>query len=107
MTRLALFLLGGLLTACGAAAESPAAAKHEVIILNYQFVPATLRTAVGTTITWTNNDDDVHTVMDAAGAFRSGALDQGQSYRYTFAKAGIYRIACSMHPQMSMVIDVR
>ena len=44
--------------------------------------------------------------MDAAGVFRSGALDGGQSYSYTFAKAGVYRIACSLHPQMSETIIV-
>jgi plastocyanin len=78
----------------------------DVGVSNYQFVPATLSIAVGTTVVWTNKDDDAHTVMDAAGAFRSGALDSGQSYRYLFTKEGVYRIACSMHPQMSMVIKV-
>ena len=45
--------------------------------------------------------------MDAAGEFRSGALDQSQSYAFTFVKAGIYRIGCSMHPQMSETIIVQ
>jgi plastocyanin len=107
MTRLVLAGLAGFLAVWTAHASPPAAPTIEVSIANYQFVPATLNIAAGTTITWVNNDEDVHTVMDAAGAFRSGALDQGQNYRYTFAKAGVYRIACSMHPQMSMVIDVR
>ena len=107
MTRLALAGLAVCFAVCGAHASPPAAPTVEVSIANYRFVPATLNIAAGTTITWINNDDDVHTVMDAGGAFRSGALDEGQNYRYTFAKAGVYRIACSMHPQMSMVIEVR
>jgi plastocyanin len=106
MKRLSLIALAGSLAACGATAAPPAAPKTAVVIENFRFLPATLKIAAGSSVTWTNKDDDVHTVMDAAGAFRSGALDGGQSYSYTFAKAGVYRIACSLHPQMSEVIIV-
>ena len=81
--------------------------RLEVTIENYHFVPATLKIAAGSSVTWSNKDDDAHTVMDAAGAFRSDALDEGQSYTYTFAKPGTYRIACSMHPQMMETIVVQ
>jgi|SRR5882672_9803066 len=106
MNRHALIGLVGLLTAWGVSAAPPGASGSRVTIENYSFVPATLKIAVGTSITWINKDDDVHTVVDAAGAFRSGALDGGQDYSYTFAKAGVYRIGCSMHPQMSETIIV-
>jgi plastocyanin len=90
-------------SACAAPALAPKAA---VTIQNYHFVPVALKVPAGTTVTWTNKDDDAHTVMDAAAAFRSGALDSGQSYSFTFVKPGVYRIACSMHPQMSGTIIV-
>jgi len=107
MNRLASFALAGLLVACNASATSSAGKEGaDVTIEHFQFFPATLEIAVGASVTWTNKDDDVHTVMDAAGVFRSGALDGGQSYSYTFAKAGVYRIACSLHPQMSETIIV-
>jgi plastocyanin len=106
MTRLALVGMTVLLAACGASAAPPSAAQAEVTIANYHFIPATLTIAAGTTVTWTNKDEDAHTVMDAAGAFRSGALDEGQSFTFMFAKPGLYRIACSMHPQMSETILV-
>lgn len=107
MTRVALLGMTAFLAACNASAAPPTPAKTEVVIANYRFVPATLTVAAGTTVTWINNDDDAHTVMDAAGEFRSGALDQSQSYAFTFVKAGIYRIGCSMHPQMSETIIVQ
>ena len=100
MTRVALLGMTAFLAACNASAAPPTPAKTEVVIANYRF-------AAGTTVTWINNDDDAHTVMDAAGEFRSGALDQSQSYAFTFVKAGIYRIGCSMHPQMSETIIVQ
>jgi plastocyanin len=85
----------------------PAASRIEATIENFHFVPAALAIAAGSSVTWINKDEDVHTVMDAAGAFRSGALDEGQSYSHTFAKAGVYHIACSLHPQMSETIVVQ
>jgi plastocyanin len=107
MSRFVVVGLAGLLAASSARAAPPAARQVEVTIENYHFVPATLEIAAGTSITWRNKDDDAHTVMDASGAFRSDALDEGQSYTYTFAKPGTYRIACSMHPQMMETIVVQ
>ena len=107
MNRFAVIGLTGLLVASGAPAAPPAAPQVKVTIENYHFVPATLEIAAGTSIIWTNKDDDAHTVMDASGAFRSDALDEGQSYTYTFAKPGTYRIGCSMHPQMMETIVVQ
>jgi plastocyanin len=94
------------LPACVAAADPAATLKAEVTIVNYRFVPETVKVAAGTTVTWTNRDDDAHTVMDGSGTFRSGALDEGEIFSHTFAKQGVYRIACSMHPQMSQTIVV-
>jgi plastocyanin len=107
MSRFVVAGLTGWLAACSASAAPPAAALMEVTIENYHFVPATLKIAAGTSIIWTNKDDDAHTVMDTSGAFRSGALDEGQSYAYRFAKPGTYRIGCSMHPQMTQSIVVQ
>jgi len=107
MSRFVVAGLAGWLAACSASAAPPAAALMEVTIENYHFVPATLKIAAGTSIIWTNKDDDAHTVMDTSGAFRSGALDEGQSYAYRFAKPGTYRIGCSMHPQMTQSIVVQ
>jgi plastocyanin len=85
-----------------AGADQPAAVE----IKNYHFVPETLKIPAGTTVTWTNKDDDVHTVMNAAGLFVSGALDTGDHYSYQFTKPGTYRLACSLHPQMAQTIVV-
>ena len=106
MNRLSLLGLTNLLAAFNSSAAPPAAPDLAVTIENFRFVPATLKIAAGSSITWTNKDEDVHTVMDAGGAFRSAALDEGQSFTFTFAKPGVYRIACSLHPQMSESIVV-
>jgi len=83
-----------------------ASAPTPVAIKDYKFAPAVVKIPVGGTITWTNKDADVHTVMSATGLFVSGALDTEDKFSYTFTKPGTYVIACSLHPQMSETIVV-
>jgi len=96
------------ITLCAFAAQVSLAAPAPatVTIKDYQFAPATVKIAAGSTVTWTNKDADVHTVMSATGLFVSGALDTDDKFSYTFTKPGTYVIACSLHPQMSETIVV-
>jgi len=97
-----------LAVACALAApvSFAAAAPTAVAIKDYKFAPAMVKIPVGGTITWTNQDADVHTVMSATGLFVSGALDTDDRFSYTFTKPGTYVIACSLHPQMSETVVV-
>ena len=80
-----------------------------VTIDNYAFGPANLTVKRGTTVTWTNQDDDVHTVKSDSGpdAFNSSALDSGDRFSFTFDKAGTYQYICSIHPYMHGQIVVK
>jgi len=84
----------------GAAAEAATVGKASIKIANFNFGPAALTVPAGTSITWTNNDDDAHSVVADDKAFRSAPLDTGESYSFTFAKAGTYGYHCGLHPQM-------
>jgi plastocyanin len=53
-----------------------------------------------TTVTWTNKDEDPHTVVDDGGVFRSRALGSGSTYSFTFPTAGTFDYICSIHPFM-------
>ncbi|MBW0011458.1 MAG: hypothetical protein JO063_15330, partial [Pseudonocardiales bacterium] len=68
------------------AAAGPAApvATDAVSIQNFAFSPATVTIRTGTTLTWTNRDQDPHTVSAMSGAFHSPTLNTGQSYQHTF-----------------------
>jgi plastocyanin len=77
-----------------------------VLIDRYMFGPDMLTVPVGTAVTWTNNDADEHTVVAMDKAFRSGALAKGQSFSFTFAKAGTYHYLCSIHPFMVATVTV-
>jgi len=84
-----------------AAAEAAAPAKGAIVkIANFEFGPTTMTVPVGATVTWTNADDDAHSVVADNKAFRSAPLDTGDSYSFTFAAAGTYAYHCGLHPQM-------
>jgi len=77
-----------------------------VAIRNFAFAPAMVTVPVGTTITWTNDDQDAHTVSATGGAFKSAALNNGDTFRFTFSKPGRYDYLCSIHPFMTATVVV-
>ena len=79
---------------------APPAGPDAVLIQNFAFAPAALTVKVGATVTWTNRDDEPHTVVADGGQFRSPGLDSNATYSYTFAAAGTYDYVCSIHPFM-------
>ena len=72
----------------------------EVAIKGYKFDPEVLHVKVGTKVTWTNQDDALHSVQEAHKLFASRPLDTNDHFSYTFAKAGTYSYLCGFHPQM-------
>src|SRR5262245_11019965 len=71
------------------AAVAPVAA-NAVAIQNFAFSPATITVKAGTTVTWTNHDQDAHTVTANPGPFRSKTLNTGDTFKFTFTKAGTF-----------------
>jgi plastocyanin len=90
-------------------AQQPAPTAAEVKVDNFSFSPATLTVAVGTTVTWTNQDDIPHTVVstDDPRVFRSKVLDTDEKFTYTFTKAGSFAYFCSIHPKMTGTVVVK
>lgn len=71
-----------------------------VTIKDFMFAPSTVTIKAGTTVTWTNRDNEPHTVVSDSGLFRSGAVDTDESYSFRFDKPGTYHFTCSIHPMM-------
>jgi plastocyanin len=78
----------------------------EVTIQGSAFDPAELTVAVGTTVAWTNRDAMSHTVTADAGAFDSGALGNGETFKWTFDQPGEFPYSCTIHPSMHGTITV-
>jgi plastocyanin len=95
-------------TALVPASAAPAPVKTQSVqIRNFAFAPALLVVARGTTVTWTNSDEDPHTVTAGNKAFHSTALDTDDKYSFTFNTPGEFAYFCSLHPHMTGKIIVR
>ena len=103
---LSALLLAGL-TPCVSHAGVTSADSSIVIAKDFMFGPTALTVAAGSTVTWTNKDDEPHTVVSDSGLFRSAALDTNESFSVRFDKPGTYRYACSIHPRMVGTIVVQ
>ena len=64
------------------------------------FSPNPVEVKVDETVTWVNDDSGRHTVTSEDGAFGSGMMGKGESFSYTYDKAGEYPYQCSPHPNM-------
>jgi plastocyanin len=90
-----------------AAAPDAPVATDTVAIQNFAFTPATVTVKVGSTVTWTNQDQDPHTVTAMNdGPFHSAPMNTGDTYRYTFTKAGRFDYLCTIHPFMTATVVV-
>ena len=75
--------------------------------LNLAFQPGLLYVNIGTRITWTNYDSQIHTITSGSTGspssgqiFDSGLLSPGATFSLTFVQPGIFSYHCTLHPQM-------
>jgi plastocyanin len=85
-------------------APAPTAVAAAIAIRNYAYDPPSIAVPAGTTLTWTNQDQDAHTVTGAG--LKSSSLHAGESYVHTFASAGTFSYVCALHPQMKGTVVV-
>jgi plastocyanin len=89
------------------------AATASVSIVDFGFSPATITVAAGTTVTWVNTGQSIHSVTSDTGAFDSNpscptgpCLDPGASYSHAFAAGGRFAYHCRVHPNMTGTVVV-
>ncbi len=87
-------------------ASAAPVAENTVNIDDFAFSPASLSVKVGSTVTWTNNDEEPHTVVADDGSFHSPGLDAKGTYSYTFRAPGNFDYICSIHPFMHGTVVV-
>jgi plastocyanin len=69
--------------------------------------PSPANVAVGTTVTWTNDDATLHTVYSGLPSdpqqgqlFQSDFMTKGKTFTHTFDTAGTFDYYCTLHPFM-------
>ena len=79
--------------------EGAPVATMSARIRNHAFHPAAVTVEAGSTVTWTQEDTEVHTVrFGGAGGFTSSALQKGHTFGHTFKSPGTHAYICSIHP---------
>lgn len=94
-------------SASATTADSPASQGGTAVsITNFKFNPTTLTVPVGATVTWTNQDEEPHSVAGKDGSFHSPGMDTHGTYSFTFTTPGSYDYICSIHPFMTGTVVV-
>jgi plastocyanin len=89
------------------ATGSPAAVGGDAVSIdNFAFAPTTLTVRAGSTVTWTNHDEEPHTVVATDGSFHSPGMGTGATFSHTFPTAGKFDYVCSIHPMMHGTVVV-
>lgn len=71
----------------------------DIEIRNYRYIPESPTVKVGQTVRWTNYDSVPHDVVGSG--IESEYLEKGDTFIYTFEKAGTYEYICTIHPWMN------
>lgn len=82
--------------------------RHSIRQEHEEFVPRVLAVTRGSTVDFPNADPIFHNVFSLASAarFDLGRYPMGQSKSATFPKAGLVKVYCHLHSQMSASILV-
>ncbi|HSW99613.1 MAG TPA: cupredoxin domain-containing protein [Patescibacteria group bacterium] len=83
------------------------ATSNAVSIKDFAFSPTATTVKKGTTVTWTNSDTTSHTVaIDSGNGPKSGDIQPGGTYTYTFDAVGTFAYHCTFHPNMTATVKV-
>jgi plastocyanin len=108
-------------TATGASGGNTTATSVSIVsgsssLTDTAYQPNPIQVSVGTTVTWTNNDSQPHTVTSGSNVQPDGKFDSspnfnplmapGQTFSHTFTEAGEYPYYCALHPNMVGTVSV-
>ena len=91
----------------GGGSTSATASSASVSMAGRAFSPSTITIAAGGSVTFRNDDDRAHTVTANDGAFNSGTIGEGGSWKGTFKQAGTFAYLCAIHPEMTGKVVVK
>ena len=88
-------------------AEMATSAGQQIVAEHFSFSPAIAAVPVGTTVTWTNRDDEPHNIVSTEQRFKSPVLDTGEQFAHRFDAPGTHKYFCALHPMMTGEVTVR
>jgi len=87
--------------------DAPAASastQDRVEIRMFTFSPGSITVKAGTSVTWVNQDEILHTVTagsgpdDLTGDYDGQLGDAGSTFSFTYGEAGTFEYFCTRHP---------
>lgn len=130
-TVLGVTLLAMISASCGGGerieggGRGEATATAAIAVVDFAYDPAALEVAAGTTVTWTNEDDILHTVTSGEGRrqgvpgvsegetarpddlFEGSLEDRGAAFSFTFTDPATFVYHCAIHAGMTGEVIVR
>jgi plastocyanin len=99
------------MTGAGNATTSVSIVSGASTLTTDAFSPNPIQVSVGSTVTWTNNDAQAHTVNSGDSPTQSGLFDSPimapqATFEYTFTEAGEVPYFCILHPNMVGTVSV-
>jgi plastocyanin len=96
----------------GAAESTPTNGDVAAEVKTFRFQPEPIEIDAGTTVTWTNRDNILHTVTSGAAGKSDGRFDEqldgsGATGSVAFDDPGRYEYFCSRHAGMQGVVVVK
>lgn len=96
------------------AQQAPATAKEtdKVLIKDFLYEPSAITVAVGTEVTFANEDTAPHTATSGDspkpdGVFDTDIIEKGASKSIKLDKAGTFAYFCELHPFMEATVIVK
>jgi plastocyanin len=88
-------------------AQTVVPSEERVAITGDSVAPETVIVKKGTTVTWTNDDNTVHTIAADDDSFNTGNLYKGESGSVTFDRVGTFTYHDQFNPQIrgSIVVE--
>jgi plastocyanin len=91
-------VVAALAVGCGGAESSePVATTQVSMAKSYRFDPKVIEVAVGSTVTWTNDDNFTHTVQ--VDGQEDHEVGRGDAVSIAFDRPGTYHYVCTLHRQ--------
>jgi plastocyanin len=88
------------------ASPTPTATVATIDMGDNFFDPAQLTVKVGTTVTWKVVGQSTHDLAARDGSFADRTMSFGQTFSFTFTKAGRYAYVCMQHEGDGMLGEV-
>lgn len=107
------------LAGCGGSDAPPASTaaaastdRPMVTVRLFQFQPSPIQVTAGSTVTWTNGDEILHTVTSGTPGATDGRFDgpmsgSGAGFAVTFSEPGTYAYFCTRHESMRGEVHVQ